>query len=258
MYGRSENITQRWVRIHRYPAAAILDLGNRRRLGRKTLRDWRSANNDFGMWCALQIDEEGWCGLGLTSSVEKHAQADPSFSRRVGACSRSQDSTDARRNEREFGGSTMSKVLKRYQLLALGGAFGLAMCLVPVGGMSSAAAATPESMQGVEQQQQPTSPSTGSQQQQMQQQQQEQQQMGQMGQQSQNQPSHHQKQSVLTGKIAVQGGNYVFESTSSKTTLTISNPKKAKKYSGQSVQVKGKVNQQAATIHISKIKAVSS
>lgn len=153
----------------------------------------------------------------------------------------------------------MSQVLKKYQLLALGGAFGLAMCLVPVGAMSSAVAATPESMQGVEQQQQPTSPSTGSQQQQMQQQQQEQQQMGQMGQQSQNQPSHHQKkQSVLTGKIAVQGGNYVFESASSKRTLTISNPKKAKKYSGQSVQVKGKVDQQAATIHISKIKAVSS
>jgi uncharacterized protein YdeI (BOF family) len=155
-----------------------------------------------------------------------------------------------------FGGATM---LKRFYLVALGVGFGLAMCLIPVNAASSFAA-TPESasaVQGVEQQQQPTSPGTGSQQPPMQQPQQ----MPPMGEQepgSSTHPTHHQKQSLLTGKIAVQGGHYVFQNTSNNTTLRISNPKKAKKYSGDSVRVKGKVNEQARTIHISKIKPVTS
>ena len=137
-------------------------------------------------------------------------------------------------------------MLKRLNLLALGVACGLALCLIPGSARSSFAAGSamqqPGAGAGAQQQpqaqpmqptgeEQPTSPS---------------------------QPTHRQKQSLLTGKIAVQGGHYVFQNNSNNATLTISNPKKAKKYSGDNVQVKGTVNQQAQTIHISKIKPISS
>ena len=82
--------------------------------------------------------------------------------------------------------------------------------------------------------------------------------MEQMGRQQQGQQSHQKKQSLLTGKILVKSGHYMFQNGSTNAALRISNPKKAKKYNGDSVQVKGTVNEQAQTIHISKIKPATS
>lgn len=149
-------------------------------------------------------------------------------------------------------------MLNRFRLIALGLAFGVAICLAPLSMPAfSTSPGALRSAQGVEQQQQPTSPSTGSQQQQ-QQMQQEQQQMQKMGQQQQGgQTAHQGKTQVMTGRILMHGGQYVFENNTN-AKLTITNPKKAKKYNGDSVKVKGTVNEQAQTIHIAKIKRVSS
>jgi hypothetical protein len=142
-------------------------------------------------------------------------------------------------------------MLKRLSLLAVAAAFSLAMCWVPVNVASAAQQAGP----GMQQQpgmgqQQPNSPGNGSQM--------PQQQMPPMGEQ-QPTTSHqaHQKAQTLNGKIAVQNGHYVFKNTSNNTTLRVSNPKKVKKYAGDNVQIKGKVNEQAQTVHVSKVKVVS-
>lgn len=143
-------------------------------------------------------------------------------------------------------------MLKRLHLIVLAAACGLAMNLVPLTGFAGAAQAGPPGQQG-QAQQQPTAPTTGTQQQQMEQQEQ----MQQMGQQPTSQ-ANHKKQSLLTGKIAMKNGQYVFENSTGNTTLTVENPKKVKKFAGDDVQVRGTVNQQAQTIRVSKIKRAAS
>jgi hypothetical protein len=150
-------------------------------------------------------------------------------------------------------------MLKRFNMLALSVACGMALCGISFGaghGFAAVPGSGPAMQQPGAGPQQPTGPGAGPQQQP-----QQPQQMPPMGDEQPTTPgetTHHQKQSVLTGKIAVKGGQYVFENTDNNSTLTISNPKKAKKYSGDAVKVKGTVNQQAQTIHISKIKPLSS
>jgi hypothetical protein len=141
-------------------------------------------------------------------------------------------------------------MLKRLPLFALAVAFSLAIFLVPV----SAATATQQAGPGMQQpgtgQQQPNSPGSGSQM--------PQQQMPPMGDQQPTQGQQaHQKARTLNGKITVQNGHYVFRNTGNNTTLRVSNPKKVKKYAGDNVQIKGKINEQAQTIHVSKVKVVS-
>jgi hypothetical protein len=141
-------------------------------------------------------------------------------------------------------------MLRRFSLLVVAAAFSLAMCFVPV----SVASAAPQAGPGMQQQQpgmgQPNSPSAGSQMPQ---------QMPTTGEQQPGttQRTHHQKAQVLNGTIAVQSGHYVFKNTNNNTTLRVSNPKKVKKYAGDNVQVKGKINEQAQTIHVSKVKVTS-
>jgi uncharacterized protein YdeI (BOF family) len=145
------------------------------------------------------------------------------------------------------GGFTMAK---RFYMFGLALAFFLSFSLIPAS-VAPALAASPEMLlqQGQQQQQQPQ------QQPEPQQQQQQMEQMQQMGQQQQQpQP----KQSLLTGKITVQQGHYVFQDNSTNVTLRVSNPSKVKKYNGDRVKVKGTINQTAQTIHVSKIKVVAS
>jgi FtsZ-interacting cell division protein YlmF len=126
------------------------------------------------------------------------------------------------------------------------------MNLVPATGFAGGPQPGPLAQQG-QAQQQPTAPTTGAQQQQMEQQQD----MQQMGQQPTTQ-ARHKTQTMLTGKIAMKNGQYVFENSTGNSSLTVENPKKVKKYAGDDVQVKGTVNQQAQTIRISKIKRAAS
>ena len=141
-------------------------------------------------------------------------------------------------------------MLKRVPSFALAAAFSLAIYLVPVG-IATAQQTGPGAQQPGMGQQQPNSPGSGSQM--------PQQQMPPMGDQqpTQGQQQTRQKAQTLNGKISVRNGHYVFQNSSSNTTFRVSNPKKVKKYAGDNVQIKGKVNDQAQTIHVSKVKVVS-
>jgi hypothetical protein len=141
-------------------------------------------------------------------------------------------------------------MLKRLPLFAFAAVFSFAMCLPPV----SVATAAQQAGSGAQQPgagQQPNSPGGGSQM--------PQQQMPPMGEQEPTNPGQqtHQKAQVLNGKISVQNGHYVFQSSTNNNTLTVSNPKKVKKYAGDNVRIKGTINEQAQTVHVSKVKAVS-
>jgi hypothetical protein len=146
-------------------------------------------------------------------------------------------------------------MLKRLHLLGLGLACGLVFSVMPASVPSAMAATRGASLSQQGQQGQPPQQQQAPAQQQETQQQQ---QMDQMQQQSQQAPSPHTKQALLTGKISMHGGHYVFEDSSSNAALTVSNPSKVKKFNGDNVKVKGTVDHIAQTIHISKIKVLAS
>ncbi len=149
-------------------------------------------------------------------------------------------------------------MLKRLHLFGLGLACGLVFGVMPASVPSAVAATRGASLSQQGQQGQTPQQQQAPAEQQQQQETQQQQQMEQMQQQGQQAPSQHTKQALLTGKISMHGGHYVFEDSSSNATLTVSNPSKVKKFNGDNVKVKGTVDHIAQTIHISKIKVLAS